>query len=311
MEGEPSFFVEWLAPMDNDQYLDLFLDHLRVERGLAANTVEAYGRDVRRFLDDLAAQGAPDPLKVRRSAVMSHLLRLGQSGVGPRSRSRALSALKGFYGFLVKEGLASGNPAADMEGAKHPSYLPRTLDPAEVEALLNAPDPNDPSGLRDRAMLEVLYATGLRVSELVGLQMPHVHLEAGYVRTMGKGSKERLVPLGDEAKVWVERYLREARPFLARGRPASDLFLSRRSARLSRQYFWRKVRDYALAARIAKTISPHTLRHSFATHLLARGADLRSVQMMLGHADISTTEIYTHVTRERLKSLHQRLHPRG
>ena len=181
----------------------------------------------------------------------------------------------------------------------------------EVDALLDAPDIDSPGGLRDKAMLELIYATGLRVSELVGLQISQVNLEAGYLRTMGKGSKERLVPLGDAARHWVQRYLDDSRDHFLHGRTSPFLFLNRRGGKLSRQYFWRKVRDYALAAHVRLNISPHSLRHSFATHLLARGADLRSVQMMLGHADISTTEIYTHVTRERLKQIHKDHHPRA
>ncbi|MFH1091626.1 MAG: site-specific tyrosine recombinase XerD, partial [Pseudomonadota bacterium] len=243
--------------------------------------------------------------------IMGYFLELSQAGVGPRSRARVLSALKSFYRFLVKEGLMSENPASTVESPRHARYLPQTLSLDEVESLLSAPDVSTPGGLRDRAMLEVLYATGLRVSELISLQLGQVNLEAGYLRTLGKGSKERLVPLGDEAKVWVGRYLAEARNRWLRKKPSPYLFLSRRGTRLSRQYFWRQVRDYTLRADITKRVSPHTLRHSFATHLLARGADLRSVQMMLGHADISTTEIYTHVARERLKKLHHDHHPRG
>lgn len=291
--------------------LDLFLDHLRVERGLAANTVDAYGRDVRRFLDYLDKQDVHDIKDAGRSAIMNHMIELSQAQVGPRSRARVLSALKGFFAFLLREGLINGNPAADVEAPASRNYLPKTLTLDEVDRLLAAPDQESRGGLRDKAMLETIYATGLRVSELVGLQLGQVHLDPGYVRTFGKGSKERLVPLGDSARYWIEQYIRDARPgFLGRA-TSPFLFLNRSAAPISRQYFWRKVRDYSRAAGIHGSISPHSLRHSFATHLLARGADLRSVQMMLGHADISTTEIYTHVTRERLKQIHQQHHPRA
>ncbi|MEW6263249.1 MAG: site-specific tyrosine recombinase XerD [Thermodesulfobacteriota bacterium] len=296
--------------MDSDHCLDLFLDHLRVERGLAANTIEAYGRDARRFLDFLAARSSALE-SCGRSTVMAYLLELSRAGVGPRSRARALSAVKGLYSFLIKEGLAKENPAGDVEAPGRPLHLPEVLSLEEVDALLAAPEVKDAGGLRDKAMLEMIYAAGLRVSELTGLQLGQVNLEAGYLRTMGKGSKERLVPLGDEARDWTGRYLREARGRLLKGRTSPYLFLNRRGARLSRQYFWRRVGHYARLAGIKKDIHPHTLRHSFATHLLNRGADLRSVQMMLGHADISTTEIYTHVTRTRLKAIHQEYHPRG
>ena len=296
---------------DFSHYLDLFLDHLRVERGLAANTVEAYGRDVRRFLYFITAKGLPGLESASQSTIMSHLLSLSEAGLGARSRARALSALKGFFAFLVREGLTKQDPVADVESPRSRASLPQSLSVVEVESFLAAPNVNTPGGLRDKAMLEVLYATGLRVSELVGLEAGQVNLEIGYVRTMGKGSKERLVPLGDTAKAWAQRYLDEGRGRFLGCFASPYLFLSRRGTKLSRQYFWRKVRDYSQDAGIHKKISPHSLRHSFATHLLAHGADLRSVQMMLGHADISTTEIYTHVTRERLKKIHQDYHPRA
>lgn len=296
---------------DFNHCLDLFLDHLRVERGLAANTVEAYGRDVRRFLDFIAAKGLPGLESASRSTIMSYLLSLSEAGLGARSRARALSALKGFFAFLVREGLIRRDSAADMESPRSRASLPQPLSVDEVESFLAAPSVDTPGGLRDKAMLEVLYATGLRVSELVGLEVGQVNLEIGYVRTMGKGSKERLVPLGDTAKAWAQRYLDEGRDRFLGCLASPYLFLSRRGTKLSRQYFWRKVRDYSQEAEIHKKISPHSLRHSFATHLLAHGADLRSVQMMLGHADISTTEIYTHVTRERLKKIHRAYHPRA
>jgi integrase/recombinase XerD len=297
-------------PANHDQYLDLFLDHLRVERGLSPHTVDSYGRDTRRFLEHLRRQGIDRPDRAGRSAVMGHLVALSREGLSARSRARALCAVKSFYGFLAAESLVDHNPAVDLESIKSPKHLPRVLSEADVDALLAAPPIDRPGGLRDRAMLETLYATGLRVSELTGLETAELNTDAGFLRTMGKGSKERLVPLGDAALDWIQRYLTEARPRLLKGKAARILFVNRRGSRISRQYFWRKVKEYSLAAGVAAEISPHTLRHSFATHLLTHGADLRSVQMMLGHADISTTEIYTHVARERLKSIHRQYHPR-
>ncbi len=293
------------------EYLDLFLSHLRVERGLSGHTVEAYGRDVNRYLEFLASTGRPDPAAAGRNQVMSHLLALDREGLGARSRARALSAVRSFHRFLTKEGLARENPAAGQEAPARWKRLPDYLGEEDVDRLLAAPDPATPGGLRDRAMLELLYATGLRVSELVGLELGQVHLEAAFLRTMGKGSKERLVPFGDQAADWVRRYLAEARGALLGLRRSPHLFLSRRGQKLSRQFFWRLVRDYGRKAGIPREIHPHTLRHSFATHLVSRGADLRAVQMMLGHSDLSTTEIYTHVAQIRLKALHQTYHPRG
>lgn len=292
-------------------YLDLFLNHLRVERGLSANTIDGYGRDLGRYLTYLSEEKEIGPDRAGRTIIMSYMLQLGRSGLSARSRSRALSAIKSFYRFLLGEGLIRENPAADVESPRSAGRLPQVLTSDEVEALLAAPNVTQAGGLRDRAMLELIYASGLRVSELVKLELANVHLEAGFLKTMGKGSKERLTPFGDEALDWIKKYLRQGRSKLLKKRTSPYLFLNRRGSSLSRQYFWRKVGEYALQAGIGKKISPHTLRHSFATHLLARGADLRSVQLMLGHSDISTTEIYTHVTRERLKKIHQEHHPRG
>ena len=291
--------------------LDLFLDHLRVERGLSANTVDSYGRDLRRFLDFLDEKNFLTLSSVNRSHLMGYLIHLSQAGLAARSRSRVLSALRGYFRFLVREGVTDHNPATGIESPQRIKHLPQVLSVEEIETLLNSPDTSTRGGLRDKAMLELLYATGLRVSELVSTQLSLVNLEAGYLRTMGKGSKERLVPLGDEASLWVKRYLTEAREGLLNRQNSVYLFVSRRGTKMSRQYFWRKLGEYALRAGIDKKISPHTLRHSFATHLLTHGADLRAVQMMLGHADISTTEIYTHVARERLKAVHKQYHPRA
>ena len=291
--------------------LDLFLDHLRVERGLSANTIDSYGRDVKRFVDYLDERNVMALSTVNRSQLMGYLIHLSQAGLAARSRSRALSALKSFFSFLVREGVVAHNPASGIDSPQRIKYLPHVLSVEEIETLLQSPDTTASGGLRDKAMLELLYATGLRVSELVSIQLNLINLEAGYLRTMGKGSKERLVPLGDEAGIWVKRYLSEARERLLNKQNSVYLFVTRRGTKMSRQYFWRILGEYAVRAGIDKKISPHTLRHSFATHLLAHGADLRAVQMMLGHADISTTEIYTHIARERLKAVHKQHHPRA
>lgn len=294
-----------------DFFLDLYLDHLRVERGLAANTLEAYGRDLSRFFDYIAEQGVTDLTAADRSTIIGFMIKLTNEGLGSRSRARSLSAIKGLCSFLVNEGLIKENIAADIDTPSSRNKLPQVLSEEEVEAILNAPDATKPGGLRDKAMLELLYATGLRVSELTGIQVGRLNLDAGYIRTLGKGSKERLIPVGDMAADWIQNYKDNARRLLLKEKQSPFLFVNRRGARLSRQYFWRKVRDYSRIAGIRQDIYPHTLRHSFATHLLNHGADLRAVQMMLGHSDISTTEIYTHVTRERLKTIHSQYHPRA
>ena len=294
-----------------DQYLDLFLNHLGVERGLSVNTVESYGRDVRRFLDHLGDKGVEDLNRVSRTTIMSYMLDRSRAGLSARSRSRALSALKGFFAFLAREGLVEEIPTGDISAPKAIRSLPEVLSEEEVTTLLNEPDENRPGELRDKAMLELLYATGLRVSELINVQVGHINLEVGYLRTLGKGSKERVVPVGDAAGHWIRIYMKNARESLAGQARSPYLFLSRRGQKLSRQYFWRKIREYGLRAGIRRNIKPHLLRHSFATHLVANGADLRAVQMMLGHSDISTTEIYTHVTNIRLKRIHQAHHPRA
>ncbi len=229
----------------------------------------------------------------------------------PRTTGRLVSSLKRFYLFAVREGLRRDDPAVDLESPKLPRSLPKSLSEEEVEALLEAPDESTPQGLRDRAMLETLYASGLRVSELVGLKSVQVSLDMNVVRVLGKGSKERLTPLGEEAAAWIARYQREARPEILSGRKSDALFVTTRGAPMTRQSFWAIVKRLAARAGIRRPISPHTLRHAFATHLINHGADLRVVQLLLGHADISTTQIYTHVARERLKALHRKHHPRG
>jgi integrase/recombinase XerD len=294
-----------------EELLDHFMNFLAVERGLSSNTLEAYGRDLTRYLDFLEGRRLNDPDKIGAQDVMDYLEHLQALGLAPRSRTRALVALRMFHKFLLAEQLAQFNPAARIESMKMMQSLPTVLAPRDVERLLEAPRGYHPVTLRDRAMLELLYATGLRVSELVGLRLGDVQPQIGCVRTIGKGRKERLVPVGENALSELESYLQNGRPALEKGRGSSVVFLNRSGQGLTRQGFWKMIKRRALEAGIRTDITPHTLRHSFATHLLENGADLRAVQAMLGHADISTTQIYTHVTRERLRRLHEQFHPRG
>jgi len=291
-----------------DRYLDLFLSYLVVEKGAAANTVQAYSRDLTRYL---AFLGERDPKDVRSSDVAGYLAHLKNAGIAPRSRARALSALRMLHRFLMVEGYCESNPTSIIEAPKGVIRLPAVLSGREVEALLRSPLDTGAIELRDAAMLELLYATGLRVSELVGLKLHEVNVAAGYLMTIGKGDKERLVPMGESACKAVASYLRQARGELLKEGASQILFLSRLGEGMTRQAFWNIIKKRALQAGVRTSISPHTLRHSFATHLLENGADLRSVQIMLGHADLSSTQIYTHVTRERLKRLHAEFHPRG
>jgi integrase/recombinase XerD len=294
-----------------ETFLDLFLNYLVVEKGLSRNTLDAYGRDLGRYLEFLAQASIASPDQVTPALVLRFLAQLKEQGLAPRSRARTLVALRTFHRFLLQEGYARANPAARVEAPKSLQPLPHTLSPLEVERLLQAPSGDKPLALRDRAMLEILYATGLRVSELVGLKQENLQLDIGYLVTFGKGRKERIVPMGEVSMAALRTYLQLGRPLLCRETNSVLLFLNRGGKGLTRQGFWKIIKRRALQAGIAKNIMPHTLRHSFATHLLENGADLRSVQTMLGHADISTTQIYTHVTRERLKQLHGQFHPRG
>ena len=291
-----------------DRFVDLFLNYLVVEKGAAANTVAAYSRDLSRYLQFL---GERAPNDIRPGDVTGYLAKLKGEGIAPRSRARALSALRMLHRFLMAEGYAELNPTSIIEAPKGLIRLPAVLGGRDVEALLAAPLDTGAIELRDQAMLELLYATGLRVSELVGLKLGEVNIAAGYLMTIGKGDKERLVPIGESACKSVGRYLADAREELLKDGSSQRLFLSRLGEGMTRQAFWNIVKKRALQAGIRSSISPHTLRHSFATHLLDNGADLRSVQIMLGHADLSSTQIYTHVTRERLKLLHAQFHPRG
>jgi integrase/recombinase XerD len=294
-----------------DPALDLFLVHVRVEKGLAANSVDAYARDLRRYLDDLAEQGVRDWRAAKREHLLAHLDHLLRAGIGARSQARALSAIRSLHRLLVSERLADVDPTEDVDGPRPSRKLPQLLSRDEVERLLAAPRPRTAAGARDKAMLELLYATGLRVSELVGLSVNDVHLETRMLLARGKGSKERIVPLGAPAAAALQGYLEAARPRLLHGRVSKDLFVTPRGGRMTRQGFWKLLNRHARAAGIARRISPHKLRHSFATHLLAGGADLRAVQAMLGHADVATTQIYTHVETSHVRRVYDKHHPRA
>jgi integrase/recombinase XerD len=291
-----------------DDLADQYINYLRVERGLADNTVQAYSRDLNRFFQFLESHSL-SPLKVTQNRISEYVSMIG-NGLSARSVARNVSAIKMFFRFLAAEGKIMSSPARLLESQRLSRRLPGTLTPGEVERLISQPDPSSPKGQRDRAMLEILYATGLRVSELVSLKLLNINLEAGFLRTLGKGSKERIVPMGDKAIKAVKEYLSNGRPHLTRGNNSSYLFPNLRGHPMTRQGFWKIIKNCGRQAGIKKNITPHILRHSFASHLLEGGADLRAVQVMLGHADISTTQIYTHVTRERLKKLHEKCHPR-
>lgn len=297
-------------PVLDHPLIDRFLDALWLEKGLSVHTRAAYRSDLGHFHAWLQARGL-ELQHAGREIILDHLAwRLAQ-GYKARSTARLLSGLRGFYRYLLRDGLIDLDPTLQVELPQLGRPLPGSLSEADVEALLAAPELDDPIGLRDRAMLEVLYACGLRVTELVSLTLEQVNLRQGVLRVFGKGSKERLVPLGEEAIAWVGRYLREARPLLLDGKPSDVLFPSLRGAQMTRQAFWHRIKQQARVAGIARPLSPHTLRHAFATHLLNHGADLRVVQMLLGHSDLSTTQIYTHVARARLQELHAEHHPRG
>jgi integrase/recombinase XerD len=292
--------------------LQRFLEALEVERGLSRHTAAAYGADLRRLARDLERRGS-NLLAADRHQVARHLRDLRQQGLATRSIGRALSAVRGYYAFLLLCGDRADDPTASLEAPKVLQTLPSVLSEAQVEALLAAPDVDEPRGRRDRAMLELLYATGLRVSELVGLRLGQLHLDGGFLVAFGKGGKERVVPVGERAELWVRSYLADVRAQLAPagGAPRHDaVFVNARGVPMTRQGFWKILRAYGLAVGVP-ALSPHVLRHSFATHLLEHGADLRAVQTMLGHADISTTEIYTHIHQQRLRSLYDRFHPRA
>lgn len=294
--------------------IDEFLSYLAVERGLSKNTISAYSTDLRNFAEKMAAKGMEDPDSVRRQDIMDYLMTLKESGTCcSNSISRALVSIKMFYKFLVRERLAKDDVPGVLESPKLVRPLPNVIGLNDVEKLLAAPDVRDPNGVRDKAALELMYATGMRVSELVELTMDGLDLDVGYVKCKGKGDKERIVPIGKKAKVALEKYIQNARPKLQKksAQPDQHVFLSRLGKKLSRMSFWKMIKSNAKRARIRSEVTPHTLRHSFATHLLERGADLRVVQEMLGHADISTTQVYTHIDKSRLKIIHKQFHPRA
>jgi integrase/recombinase XerD len=297
-------------PATDMQEVERFLDAMWSERGLADNTLAAYRADLvglGRWLGDQHV----GILRVQRDQLLAFLAWRVQQGARPRSTARQLSSIRRFFRYMLREGHISEDPSTRIEMPKLGRPLPKSLTESEVISLLKAPDVTQALGIRDRAMLELLYATGLRVSELVSLRIDQVNLRQGIVRVLGKGKRERLVPIGEEAQTWIEKYMQDARPEIIGSQQSDYLFSTRRSDHMTRQAFWHIIKRYAQKAGISAAMSPHTLRHAFATHLLNHGADLRVVQMLLGHSDVSTTQIYTHVARERLKDLHAQHHPRG
>jgi len=309
--GEPGQPGNAPLPLADQAQLDRFCDALWLEDGLSPRTLASYRADLLRFARWLADRGG-NRAKAGSGDIEAYLAHLfGEGGLKARSAARAVSSLRRFYRRLHRDGERTDDPTTLTASPRLPRSLPKSLTEAQVESLLGAPDVLTAEGFRDRVMLEVLYATGLRVSELVGLPVAAVSLDMGVVRVMGKGAKERLVPLGEEALDWVGRYLKGPRAGLLDGQQSTALFVTRRGGAMTRQAFWLRLKQHAVRAGIGSAVSPHVLRHAFATHLLNHGADLRVVQMLLGHADISTTQIYTHVARERLQQLHRQHHPRG
>lgn len=295
-----------------DAYIDYFLNFISVEKGLAANTLDAYGRDLAGYANYLRkVEKVSEPGAIDAVMLLRYLAHARSAGLSPRSRARSLSTLRQFHRFLLREGHMSGDPTTQIASPRLRQGLPHLLSTAEVDRLLAAPTGMTPLSRRDKAMLEVLYATGMRVSELVGLQLGDLKLDIGCLNVTGKGMKQRLIPLGEVALEFLGDYLHNVRPIMATEKTGHEVFLNRRGRKMSRQGFWKNLKSYALHAGISQAVYPHLLRHSFATHLLENGADLRAVQAMLGHADVSTTQIYTHVIQERLKQIHQQYHPRG
>ena len=294
-----------------ENYVQQFISYLASERGLAQNTLESYGRDLRYFQQYLEANRLTFATGSTNEIIRTYLDELKKQGKAVSTISRNLAALKSFYQYLLKEQHLDADPASKIESPKLEKKLPQVLSVQQVELLLKQPNINLPAGLRDKAMLELLYATGIRVSELITINVNDVNLELGYIKCFGRGAKERVVPLGSIASKCVTQYLRKGRTALVRSKQEEAMFVNHHGRRLTRQGFWKIIKKYALEAQIDQKITPHTLRHSFATHLLENGADLRSVQEMLGHADISTTQIYTHVTKNRLKEVYDKAHPRA
>jgi len=297
--------------MSNDiRFIEKYTDSLWLEKGLSDNTIVSYARDLRQ-LDKYLAQRGLSIAFAESGDLMSFLADRSQAGVKASSLARYLSSIKGFYKYMVRENHLAANPASLIDAPKQGRPLPKSLTESDVEALLAAPNVGTGIGLRDRAMLELLYACGLRVSELVNLDMSQLNLSAGVVKVFGKGSKERLVPIGEVAQNWLQKYIKQARPQLLKVAASGVLFPSNRGQHMTRQTFWHRIKQHGLTAGIQKPLSPHVLRHAFATHLLNHGADLRVIQMLLGHSDLSTTQIYTHVATQRLQNLHSQHHPRG
>jgi integrase/recombinase XerD len=307
----PLFSPTPLQTTEYIEYLQLFLQHLTIQRRLAKNTVAAYGSDLHFFFLFLASTTPPVPEEISKEQVQQFFQDCHRRQISTRSNARRLAALRAFFLFLHDRGALTVNPLAEMDAPKIGRSLPKGLSVAEVDTLLRLPEQTSPMTLRNHAMLHLLYASGLRVSELVNLPVNGCNLSSGHLRILGKGNKERVIPFSALAGEMVQAYIDRGRPLILKGNPSPLLFCSNRGTSMTRNRFWQIIREVALAAGISKEISPHMLRHSFATHLLAGGADLRSVQMMLGHTDISTTQIYTHVDTDRLKSIHQRFHPRG
>jgi len=293
-----------------DEFIEIFINFLSVERGLSKNTIISYRRDLEGYLDYLEEQKINSLEKVDRNRISDFMYELKKLGLNTNSIARKLAAIKAFYRFLVREKILKQDPTSLLESPKLWKKIPEVLSVQEIENLIAQPDLRKKGGIRDRAILELLYATGMRVSELTQLKNRDVNLDVGFVRCLGKGNKERIVPLGKKAIEWLSKYIEKERPYFLKKASTDALFLTRLHKRFSRQSIWKMIKKYARRARIRKEIRPHILRHSFATHLLERGADLRSVQEMLGHSDISTTQVYTHINKDRLKMIHRKFHPR-
>lgn len=305
------FSVVKIKEYDLNQLIDSFLTYLTAVKGLSKNTLESYGRDILKLAVFLEGKNITRIDQVDYKHILDFLTYLKEQGLNPRSTSRTLISIRQFFKFLLTEKFIESDPTFLIRTPKTKRVLPEALSLEDVEKLLSSPDESSPEGIRDKSMLEVLYATGIRVSELVELRLNDVNFELGYIIAYGKGSKQRIVPIGEKAKIKLREYLDTSRPKLLKSRTSPHLFVTRLGRKMTRQGFWKVIKAYSRKSGLTKKISPHTLRHSFATHLLERGADLRAIQVMLGHSDISTTQIYTHVERERLKEVHKKYHPRS